>query len=179
MIAATGAVQTGGVQVGPGAAVGGDTVGRDKITYVGVAPPATSLHQLPRPVDDFTGREAELGELRAAVRERGVTISGVRGMGGVGKTQLALKLAHELRPLYPHAQIYLDLQGVSTEPLSPATAMAHVVRAFHPATPLPEREAELAGLYRAVLDDKSVCCSWTTPQAASRLSRLFRPPAAC
>lgn len=92
------------------------------------APPPSSvpqpLHQLPRPVDDFTGRAAELAELRAAVRERGATISGVRGLGGVGKTQLALKLAEELKPIYPGAQLFLDLQGASPQPLTPVQAMA-------------------------------------------------------
>ena len=48
------------------------------------------LHQLPPPPADFTGREEDLAELRAAVESGGVTISGVRGMGGIGKTALAL-----------------------------------------------------------------------------------------
>ncbi len=47
-----------------------------------------ALHQLPAPPGDFTGREAELAELceRLGV---GATISGLQGMGGVGKTALA------------------------------------------------------------------------------------------
>lgn len=114
----------------------------------------TSLHQLPPPPADFTGREAELAELRTAVQSGGVTISGVRGMGGIGKTALALKLAQELTPDYPDAQIYLDLQGVSKHPLSPAQAMGHVIRAFHPDARLPESEADLAGLYRSALHGK-------------------------
>ena len=97
------------------------------------APPtATSLHQIPPPPADFTGRERELADLRAALRAGGVTISGLRGAGGIGKTALALKLAEELEALYPDAQLYLDLKGVSPQPLTTAQAMAHVVRAYHP-----------------------------------------------
>ena len=76
--------------------------------------------------------------------------------GGIGKTILALKLAEELKPLYPDAQIYLDLKGVNPQPLTTAQAMAHVIRSFHPEARLPESEAELAGLYRSVLDEKRV-----------------------
>lgn len=110
-----------------------------------------SLHQLPSPPADFTGREKELAELRKAVLEGGVTIVGARGMGGIGKTALALKLAEELTPGYPDAQIYLDLKGTSSQPLSPEDAMLHVIRAYQPEAKLPPTEAELAGLYRTVL----------------------------
>src|SRR5215204_6341153 len=43
------------------------------------------LHEVPRPPDDFTGREDELKELLASIEMGGVTISGLRGMGGIGK----------------------------------------------------------------------------------------------
>jgi len=66
-------------------------------------------------------------------------------MGGIGKTALSLKLASELERLYPDAQIYLNLQGVGAEPLSPAQAMAHVIRTFRPEARLPEGDAELVG----------------------------------
>jgi hypothetical protein len=42
------------------------------------------INQIPPPSHDFTGREDELGELIAHVSLGGVTISGVRGMGGIG-----------------------------------------------------------------------------------------------
>ena len=103
--------------------VGGDVVGRDKITYEAPAPVALSLHQLPAPPGDFTGREAELAELCERLGA-GATISGLQGMGGVGKTALALKVAEALMPRYPDAQFFLDLRGTST-PLSPAEAMAY------------------------------------------------------
>ena len=60
------------------------------------------------------------------------------------QTALALVLADRLAPRYPDAQFYLDLRGTSAEPLTAADAMAHVVRAYHPAARLPESEAELA-----------------------------------
>src|SRR5215210_1345766 len=73
----------------------------------------SSTHQLPVPPLDFTGREDELNELRALVKSGSVTISSLHGMGGVGKTALALQLADEFKDDYPAGQIYLDLKGVS------------------------------------------------------------------
>src|SRR5882672_1258003 len=53
------------------------------------APPAVkALHQLPPPPADFTGREAEIAELLDALENASLTISGLQGMGGVGKTAL-------------------------------------------------------------------------------------------
>jgi hypothetical protein len=79
-------------------------------------PVIPALHQLPAPPADFTGRIAELSRLTAAIAQGGATISGLRGLGGIGKTALALKLAEGLTPAYPDAQFYLDLRGASPTP---------------------------------------------------------------
>jgi Cdc6-like AAA superfamily ATPase len=147
--------------------------------YQAAAPPsATALHQLPPPPGDFTGRTAELEELMQAIERGGVTISGLRGMGGIGKTALALKLAAELRERYPDAQIYLDLKGTSEKPLTTAEAMAHVVRAYHPTAKLPDDEAELAGLYRSVLDGQRALLLMDNAANAAQVAPLA-PPASC
>ena len=131
---------------------GGNVIKAENVTInQGVAPTSApqlnSLFQLPPPPADFTGRTAELAELRAAIEKGGVHISGLQGQGGVGKTALALKLAAELAPNYPDAQIYLDLKGVSEKPLTAAEAMSHVLRTFHPEAKLPEKEEELRPQY--------------------------------
>jgi len=136
------------------------------------------LHQLPPPPADFTGRETDLAELRAAVESGGVTISGVRGMGGIGKTALALRLAQELAPQYPDAQIYFDLQGVSANPVSPTQAMGHVIRAFHPDVRLPESEAETVALYRSALHDRRALLLMDNAADADQVRPLI-PPQGC
>jgi len=195
-----GAVVTGEVTVKDG-----DFVGRDKIVHgdeihgdkieaqqIGIVgdyaqvgeihfhgpPRAVSLHQLPAPPADFTGREAELAELETAIETGGVTISGLRGMGGVGKTALALKLAEQLAPRYPDAQFYLDLKGTDPTPLTAAEALAHVVRAYHPTARLPESEGELGGLYRSVLHGQRALLLMDNAANRAQVEPLL-PPAGC
>jgi len=144
--------------------------------YPGTALPR--LHQLPAPPADFTGRGQELQELRAAIAAGGATaIFGLHGMGGVGKTALALKLAEEVAGQYPDGQIYLDLKGVTT-PLKPTLAMAWVVRSFLPEAPLPEDEAELAAIYRSVLHGQRVLLLMDDAANREQVEPL-RPPAGC
>jgi tetratricopeptide (TPR) repeat protein len=158
--------------------VSGDLVGGDKVTYESPVPVIAATHQLPPPPADFTGRTTDLSELRKAIETGGVTISGLQGQGGVGKTALALKLAQEIAPHFPDAQIYMDLRGVSEKPLTPAAAMAHVIRAFYPGVKLPEKEAELGGLYRSILYGKRALLLMDNAKDAAQVKPLI-PPAGC
>jgi len=169
--------------------VGGDVVGRDKvegdkvegdkIVYEAPRPTIFALHQLPPPAPDFTGREAELAELRERFGEAGVAISGLHGLGGVGKTALALKLAAELEPRYPDAQFFVDLQGLSDKPLTPAEALGHLIRAYHPEARLPESEVELRGLYYSTLHGKRALLLLDNARDAAQVRPLLPPPAGC
>jgi len=110
------------------------------------------LHTLRAPVADFTGRTREIEELTAHLMGDGAAalISGIHGMGGVGKTELALVVAHRLLDRYPDAQLLLDLQP-GGEPRSPEDLLAEIIRAFLPRAQLPTTLAELQAMYRAVL----------------------------
>jgi tetratricopeptide (TPR) repeat protein len=162
----------------------GDITGRDKITnianyYGDAVPAALSLRQLPAPPADFTGRVEELADLLALLDAgQGVTLSGLHGIGGVGKTALALKLAGQIKDRYPDAQFFLDLRGAGDTPLSPADAMAHVIRAYYPLNKLPDSEAELRALYHSVLDGKRALLLMDNARDAAQVAPL-RPPATC
>ncbi len=169
--------RTGGINISGGRTdVHGSVAGRDVNLYQAPVPLVPAFHQLPPPPGDFTGRETEIRELMEAVGTAGVTISGLHGMGGVGKTALALKLAEQLTPLYPDAQFYLDLKGVSTESLTPKAAMEYVIHAYHPDAKLPESEAELGGLYRSVLHDQRALLLMDNARDAQQVEPLIPPP---
>jgi hypothetical protein len=135
----------------------------------------TRLHELPPPPRDFTGRVDELAELTANLHEGGLAISGLHGLGGIGKTALALKLADELKARYPDAQFYLDLKGASPEPLAVTEALAHVIRAYHPTAKLPDSEAELHGLYQSVLQDQRALLLMDNAASAEQVEPLTLP----
>src|SRR5512143_432119 len=77
--------------------IAGDVVARDKVVYEAPTPIVTALHQLPPPPRDFTGRQAELAELMARTDSGEVAFCGLQGMGGMGKTALALVFAGRLK----------------------------------------------------------------------------------
>ena len=73
--------------------------------------------QLPRTIADFAGREEILSQLLAALRGQDsaadlpdVPVVVLTGRGGTGKTALALRAAHLLRPAFPDGQLFLQLR---------------------------------------------------------------------
>ena len=91
-------------------------------------PPLRALDTSPgnlRPAaTSFIGRESEAGEVQAAVKaHRLVTLTGV---GGVGKTRLALEVAERLRDEFPDGVWVFELAAVS-DPAAVPDAVAAVL----------------------------------------------------
>ncbi len=85
--------------------------------------------QLPGDVHRFIGRDdaiARLDEFAATPGgNRNIVISGAPG---VGKTTLAVHVAHRWRALFPDGQLYVNLQGFAADPpLSPSMALTRVL----------------------------------------------------
>jgi tetratricopeptide (TPR) repeat protein len=140
----------------------------------------TALHQLRAPVGDFVGREPEIDTLINALRrENRACITGIRGMGGIGKTELALLVAERLRDDYPDAQFFINLQGTDANPRSPQEAMATCIRAFlGPEAKLPEDPETLSHLYRSQFDGKRVLLLLDNASHSAQVLPLL-PPTGC
>lgn len=119
------------------------------------------LCELPRSVEDFTGRAEELiwlSELVYTESAPGVGVVGlVTGSAGLGKTTFAVRAAHSVRPSFPDGVLFLDLFGMSQQPLAADDALRLLLRALGVADQhVPGDPHERASLYRSQLSDKRV-----------------------
>ncbi|MEU0572563.1 BTAD domain-containing putative transcriptional regulator [Nonomuraea sp. NPDC005983] len=110
---------------------------------------------LPYDIPDFSGRTAELDRL---VGERSAVVT-IDGMAGIGKTTLAVHVAHRLAARYPDGQLFIDLQAhtAGREPVDAAAALEVLLRQLGvPADRLPVTLVERSALWRAELADRRV-----------------------
>jgi DNA-binding SARP family transcriptional activator len=116
--------------------------------------------QLPPDIDDFTGRQAIVAQLQQLLEgEQGpaIIISAIAGKAGVGKTALAVRVAHRLRPRFADGQLYVNLRGVEAQALDPAEVLASFLRALGlEGTAIAEGLEERVRQYRARLADRRV-----------------------
>ncbi|OIK01226.1 AfsR/SARP family transcriptional regulator [Streptomyces monashensis] len=85
-------------------------------SYLQPSPSEPAPCTLPYDLPDFTGRESELARILEAGRAPAggsTRIVGVDGMGGSGKSALAVHAAHLLAADYPDGQLFVDLRGFS------------------------------------------------------------------
>ncbi|PRY38666.1 AfsR/SARP family transcriptional regulator [Umezawaea tangerina] len=125
------------------------------------AEPAAKVvrNDLPGDLADFTGREDELRQVLAAIPANpgaptAVVIDAIDGMAGIGKTALAVHLAHLLTDRYPDAQLFVDLHGHDPDrpAVDPMTALETLLRALGvPGDRIPAGLAERSALWRAEL----------------------------
>ncbi len=89
---------------------------------------------LPRDIATFTGRVDEVERTLTAVSSatKGVIgICAIGGMAGIGKTTLAVHVAHALAPRFPDGQIFVPLHGHTPgqRPVNPSDALAGLLLA--------------------------------------------------
>jgi hypothetical protein len=111
---------------------------------------------LPPDINDFTGRSGALAELTGALMPSGsMPVAAVSGMGGVGKTALAVHVAHAVRRRFPGGRLYADLRGVRDRPAEPGAVLGGLLRALG-RSDLPASLDERAALYRSELAGRRV-----------------------
>jgi tetratricopeptide (TPR) repeat protein len=93
-------------------------------------------YSLPPDPAAFTGRDDELRRITTAVASAArpggvVAIHAIGGMPGVGKTALAVHLAHQLRNRFSDRQLFIDLHAYTPgqDPVTPQDALAGLLAA--------------------------------------------------
>lgn len=116
-------------------------------------PRLAPLDNLLRDISDFTGREEEIrllvAELDSPATPTALPLAVVHGMPGVGKTQLAVRVANLLRERHPD-RLYLNLRAHGPQgPLGPGAALSGLLTALGLAPDkLPSGLEERAALWR-------------------------------
>lgn len=112
--------------------------------------------QLPVATDAFTGRCLETIKLRGLLHPSdspgNTIIAAVNGLAGVGKSALAVSVAHQVVDRFPDGQLYADLRGTTTgrAPVQPVAVLGRFLRALGlAATEIPGEEEEAAAVFRA------------------------------
>ena len=135
---------------------------------------ARTLFTILPPVQDFTGRDAELRQLKESL-ENGEIITCLCGGGGIGKTELARKLAQEIAGDYPDARMEINLLGSSETPLSSDEAMRRLLEPFYAGQKLPDEPEQLKGMYQQTFSAKKSLLLLDNAANVSQIRPLIPP----
>ena len=147
----------------------------------GVRPAAPVPAQLPADVTDFTGRDEQVKRLCDLLAGPGasngtgaVRVAVVAGAGGLGKTSLAVHAAHRVRRKFPGGQLYVDLLGATSTPLSPGDVLARFLRDLGvDGRQIPVDDDERAGRYRTELASRRMLVVLDNARDAAQVRPLL------
>ncbi|GAA1951703.1 AfsR/SARP family transcriptional regulator [Kitasatospora viridis] len=145
--------------------------------------PAPVPRQLPPAAADFTGRDTTVAQLvdRLSRPDPGtVVISAVNGIGGVGKTALAVHAAHRLRDGFPDGQLHVDLRGAEPEPLDPVRVLGDFLTALGvEERAVPQDPVERAALYRTTVTGRRLLILLDNAATAEQVRPLLPGAETC
>ncbi|CAL9305614.1 hypothetical protein SUDANB135_03953 [Streptomyces sp. SudanB135_2055] len=155
--------------------------GPESMSVGPVAPPRPA--QLPPSPPYFTGRTVVRDALaRALTPGPQPSVAVVSGMAGVGKSALALHVAHRVKERFPDGQLYLNLHGATPgmPPLTPEQALTALLRDVG-AEPrlIPERPDAAAALLRSLLAPTRTLLLLDDAENAAQVRPLLPAGAGC
>ncbi|MBC3840396.1 hypothetical protein GXW82_09715 [Streptacidiphilus sp. 4-A2] len=153
------------------------------------ATPGSPRHQLPADTVAFTGRSRELDELLGLARQAPqdgepgtVVISAIDGMGGIGKSTLAIHAAHRIRARFPDGQLFIDLHGHTpgSAPLGVGEALDWFLRSLGvPPQLIPQDLDERAAFYRDRLADTRTLIILDNAASTAQVRQLLPATPGC
>ncbi len=137
-------------------------VARQDTEHAAAAPqpqllPKPAPFQLPPDPVNFTNQEQAIRRVTATATKQRAVNSGpavcvISGKGGVGKTALAIRVAHVIKPDFAAGQLYVNLHGIEERPLDASEVLEEFLRdlGVQPSL-IPRRLEERARIYRSKL----------------------------
>jgi len=142
--------------------------------------PASPM-RLPDDIADFTGRTWHVERISGLITGGSVPIVTLAGPPGVGKTTLAVHVAHLLRDRFPDGQLYVDLRGYALGP--PADGMdvlSRFLRALGvPADEIPPDADEQSTMLRSLLSGRRMLLVLDNASAPDQVRPLLPGTASC
>ena len=136
------------------------------------------ISSLPARVGDFVGRGKELTQLCTTLArgERTASISAIGGMGGVGKTTLAVEAAHRVANDFPDGALFIDLLGFRQTPMPAEQALRQILWAFDPIADLrADERPQLLARYKRTLTGKRFLLILDNARDLAHLADLMPP----
>ncbi len=148
--------------------------------------PAGVPAQLPPDLADFAGRDAETGYLcdlfsgRPAQGPGAPVIATVSGLGGVGKTALAVHVGHRLTGRFPDGQLFADLRGAGPVPAAAGEVLGDFLRALGvPDAAIPADQDNRAALFRSLTSARRILIVLDNAASAVQVQPLLPASATC
>ncbi|MEV6281775.1 NB-ARC domain-containing protein [Kribbella sp. NPDC051770] len=161
-------------------ALGLSTPERDALREAAARPSGAAVPEsLPADVDDFVGREDTLRQLTdvlsGAGRQLGTVVAAVSGMGGVGKTALAVRAAHRSVASFPDGLLYLNLRAHGGgEPVTSLDALARLLRRLGtPADRIPTDVSTASARFRSLVADRKLLVVLDDVRSAEQVEPLL------
>ncbi len=164
-----------------------------ELSSVLAAPPLgpTTLripHELPSLPEAFTGRTRELEQLARLLHVAGgagggpVVISAIDGMGGIGKSALAVQAAGQLIDAFPDGQLYVNLHGATPgrPPVAALGALERLLRSLgmDPAA-IPVEVEEASARLRSLAADRRLLVVLDNAGSTSQVRPLLPASPTC
>ncbi|MFJ6675795.1 BTAD domain-containing putative transcriptional regulator [Actinosynnema sp. NPDC091369] len=140
--------------------------------------PMVVPRQLPPEMAVLAGRGKVHAEVVAGLRaEDGPGLAVLVGPGGVGKTALAVSVAHHLAERFPDGQLFATLRGSHRDQTDPHVVVGRFLRAL--GAEVPEDPEERVALYRSTVADRAVLVVLDDAAAEAQVRTLLPGGSSC